>query len=102
MTTMPKTLRAILAVAFAVSVWLLPHAATPIRVLLLDGANNHDWKSTTPVIKKVLEEPGLFATTVTTVDNADLNAFRPDWSRYDVVVLNYNTGIAGDAPEWLP
>jgi hypothetical protein len=25
-------------------------AAAPIRVMLLDGANNHDWKTTSPVI----------------------------------------------------
>ena len=74
---------------------------TPIRVMLLDGANNHDWKATSPVITKILDEAGVFTTTRVTVDNAELNTFAPDWSRYDVVVLNYNTGITGDAPEWL-
>jgi type 1 glutamine amidotransferase len=81
---------------------LSPRAATPIRVMLLDGANNHDWKATSPVIRKILDEAAIFNTTVVTVDNADLNAFKPDWSQYDVVVLNYNTGITADAPEWLP
>src|SRR5258706_14972180 len=79
-----------------------PRAATPIRVMLLDGANNHDWKATSPVIAKILDETGLFTTARVTVDNAELNGFAPDWSRYDVVVLNYNTGITGDAPEWRP
>jgi len=36
----------------------------------------------------------IFTTTTVHRRNADLNAFKPDWSRYDVVVLNYNTGIA--------
>jgi type 1 glutamine amidotransferase len=75
-------------------------ADAPIRVMLVDGANNHDWKATSPVIRKILDEAGLFATTTATVDNAALSAFKPDWSRFDVVVLNYNTGIAADAPEW--
>ncbi len=79
-----------------------PRAAAPIRVMLLDGANNHDWKATSPVIRKILDEAAIFTTTRVTVDNADLNTFKPDWSQYDVVVLNYNTGIGGDAPEWLP
>src|SRR5437763_16922775 len=79
-----------------------PRAAAPIRVMLLDGANNHDWKSTSPVIRKVLDEAAMFKTTTVTVDNAGLNTFTPDWSQYDVVVLNYNTGIGADAPEWLP
>jgi len=70
--------------------------------MLVDGANNHDWKATSPVLTKILDEAGVFTTTRVTVDNAELNSFAPDWSRYDVVVLNYNTGIAGDAPEWVP
>jgi type 1 glutamine amidotransferase len=68
--------------------------------MLLDGANNHDWKATSPVIRKILEEPGIFTTRTVTVDNADVASFKPDWSQFDVVVLNYNTGITGDAPEW--
>jgi type 1 glutamine amidotransferase len=98
---MRKAILAIAAVAVA-SASLSPRAAAPIRVMLLDGANNHDWKSTSPVITKILDEAAIFSTTTVTVDNADLNAFKPDWSRYDVVVLNYNTGITADAPEWLP
>jgi uncharacterized protein len=77
-------------------------AATPIRVMLLDGANNHDWKSTSPVIRRVLDETGIFQTSVVTVANDDLRTFKPDWSRYAVVVLNYNTGIDGAPPEWIP
>src|SRR5262245_20716256 len=74
--------------------------AAPVRVMLLDGANNHDWKATSPVIRKILDEPGMFTTKTVTVDNAEVSTFKPDWSQFDVVVLNYNTGITGDAPEW--
>jgi uncharacterized protein len=77
-------------------------AAAPIRVMLLDGANNHDWQSTSPVVLKILDEAGLFRTTRVTVDNADVGTFKPDWTGYEVVVLNYNTGIDGDAPQWSP
>src|SRR5262249_26764755 len=41
-------------------------------------------------------------TTVTTVANEQLATFAPDWKQYDVVVMNYNTGITAEAPEWLP
>jgi uncharacterized protein len=77
-------------------------AAAPIRVMLLDGANNHDWKATSPVIRKALDEARIFVTTTVTVDNANLATFAPDWKQYDVIVLNYNTGITGDAPLWPP
>ena len=29
----------------------------PIRVLLIDGQNNHNWKSTTPVMVEALQNP---------------------------------------------
>jgi type 1 glutamine amidotransferase len=77
-------------------------AAAPIRVMLLDGANNHDWKATSPVIRKALDEARIFVTSTVTVDNANLATFAPDWKQYDVIVLNYNTGITGDAPLWPP
>jgi len=98
---LPATI-AMLATVVVVRALPPPRAAAPIRVMLLDGANNHDWKSTSPVIRKILDEAAIFKTTTVTVDNADLNTFKPDWSQYDVVLLNYNTGIGGDAPEWLP
>ena len=41
-------------------------AADPIKVLIVDGQNNHDWKSTTPVLKQQLEESGLFQVDVAT------------------------------------
>ena len=45
-----------LAVALALGV--NTQAAT-IKALIVDGQNNHDYKSTTPHLKKVLEETGL-------------------------------------------
>src|SRR5438552_2461542 len=100
-SAMPRHITAI-AVVLLASLSALPRAAAPIRVLLVDGANNHDWKATSPVIRKILEETGLFTITTVSAGNAELNTFKPDWTRYNVVVLNYNTGIAGDAPEWPP
>src|SRR5262245_44382399 len=96
--------KTILTLAALAVIGAAPHAQSkgPIRVMLLDGANNHDWKATSPVIVRILDEAGIFKTTRVTVDNAELSTFKPDWSQYDVVVLNYNTGITGDAPEWLP
>ena len=39
-------------------------AAPPHKALIVTGQNNHDWKETTPVLKKLLEETGLFAVVV--------------------------------------
>src|SRR5262245_50346902 len=73
-------------------------AATPIRVMLVDGESAgtyHDWQRTTPVLRKMLEETGLFEVAVVTVPQAGsaAGAFKPDFGKYQVVVLNY------DAPD---
>src|SRR5438045_2119650 len=76
----------------------LTRAAAPIAVMLLDGESGgpyHDWQRVTPVLKKILDETGLFATTVVTASPAggDFSRFAPDFTKYQVVVMNY------DAPD---
>jgi type 1 glutamine amidotransferase len=68
------------------------YAAEPIRVLLVDGQNNHDWKSTSPVMKRILEETGIFTVTVVTSppEKSDMSGFRPDFASCDVILMNYN------------
>jgi len=70
-------------------------AAPPYKALIVDGQNGHDWKGTTPVLKKLLEETGLFAVDVATSPpkGQDLSNFKPDFAAYKVVVSNYQ----GDA-----
>jgi type 1 glutamine amidotransferase len=94
--TVPKALVIIL---FCVAV---AHGAThPIRVLLLDGESAgtyHNWQVTTPILKKELEETGLFEVTVATAPHADgdFSNFKPEFSRYQVVVSNL------DSADWPP
>ncbi len=73
-------------------------AADPIHVMLLDGESGgpyHKWSLITPLLKKQLEETGLFQVDVVTAPPAggDFSAFKPDFSKYAVVVWNY------DAPD---
>jgi len=73
------------------------HAATGrIRVLLLDGESGgpyHNWELTTPILKKELEETGLFDVTVATAPHADgdFSNFKPEFSSYQVVVSNLDS-----------
>ena len=39
---------------------------TPIKVLIIDGQNNHKWQETTPVLKSILEKSGRFTVDVAT------------------------------------
>ncbi|REK23769.1 MAG: ThuA domain-containing protein [Planctomycetota bacterium] len=63
-----------------------------IKVLIIDGQNNHDWKATTPVLKRALLEAGRFDVDVATSPphKADMSSFKPNFSAYDVVLSNYN------------
>jgi type 1 glutamine amidotransferase len=70
-------------------------AATPIRTMILDGQSGgpfHAWQQTTPVLKKILEESGLFQVDVVTAPPAggDFSKFKPEFSKYQVVVSNYD------------
>ncbi len=73
------------------------HAAGgKIRVLLIDGESAgpyHNWQLTTPILKMELEETGLFEVTVATAPHADgdFNNFKPEFSRYQVVVSNLDS-----------
>jgi type 1 glutamine amidotransferase len=63
----------------------------PIRVLIVDGQNNHNWKATTPLLKAALESAKIFTVDVaTTKARGTDNDFHPDFSKYQVVVSNYN------------
>jgi len=64
----------------------------PMKALIIDGQNNHDWKTTTPALKQVLEETGLFAIEVATSPPAkgDMSSFKPDFAAYRVIISNYN------------
>ena len=74
--------------------------AEKLRVLVLSGMNNHDWKSTTPEIVAALEESGHFRADV----EENVPAMKPDvFARYDVVVSNANAfGRKGGESIWSP
>ena len=94
-------------------------AADPVKALIIDGQNNHGaWPKTTFMMKKYLEETKLFTvdiarTAFTTNGEALLKEyplegfdstptkpaktdpnFRPEFSKYDVVISNFGHGAA--------
>src|SRR6266850_1532320 len=65
--------------------------AAPMKALIIDGQNNHDYKATTPHLKKIIEETGLFTVDVaTSPQGKDLSSFHPNFSEYKVIISNYN------------
>jgi hypothetical protein len=55
-------------------------------VLILTGQNGHNWKGTTPILRKILEDTNKFEVRVTEeVRGAGPETFAP----YDLIVVNY-------------
>jgi type 1 glutamine amidotransferase len=61
-------------------------APAKIATLIITGQNGHDWRGTTPVLRKILEDTGRFEVRVTEeFRGAGAETLAP----YDLVVLNY-------------
>jgi len=86
-----KLFRRLAAPLFVLALATSAHAAA-IKALIVDGQNNHDWKGTTPGLKKYLEDTGLFTVDVATTpgNKDDMPTFKPDFKKYRLVVSNYN------------
>ena len=73
-----------------------------IRVLLIDGQNNHDtWKEGSTLIRSELEATGLFKVEIARTPEAGqpMESFKPDFSKYDVIVSNYNGDLWPEATQ---
>ena len=77
-------------------------AEPPIRVLIVDGYSNHDWRLTTSLIRGILDATGGFDVSVSTApptkDAPGWDTWRPQFSKYDVVIQTCNDLNGG--PPW--
>ncbi len=72
-----------------------PVSKAPNRALIITGQNNHNWQVSSPVLKQILENTELFSADIaqTPAQGKDISTFKPDFSKYQLVVVDYN----GDA-----
>ena len=72
---------------------LLPAENTTagIKTLILTGQNTHNWAKSSRILKQVLEDTGLFVVdmVVSPPEGESLITFTPDFSGYQVVILDY-------------
>lgn len=84
-----------MTVAAALGLIVTASAGEKLTTLIIDGQNNHDWKSCTPILKQVLEDSGRFTVAVSTTPDkgappASWASWQPAFKGQDVIVLNYN------------
>lgn len=70
-------------------------AAEKLRLLIVDGQNNHNWKATTPILRDHLTRTDRFDVSVATSPPSKSpaeawNSFRPKFSDFQAVLSNYN------------
>lgn len=72
----------------AASLPLIAQVSGPkIQTLIVTGRSSHDWRATTPLLRKLLEDTGRFEVRVT----EEFRGAGPETlAPYDVVILNYH------------
>jgi type 1 glutamine amidotransferase len=79
----------LVALVLAAACATLAQAPPKLQALIVTGQNGHDWRATTPVLRKLLEDSGRFEVRVTEeFRGAGAETLAP----YDVVILNYYDG----------
>jgi uncharacterized protein len=76
-----------------------------LRVLVVDGINNHDWRTATAGISKILVATGRFSVEVSTTPPRESipeqwRSWVPAFSRYDAVINNFNGGETESGIQW--
>jgi len=99
---MPLSRRSLLLAPLAAP---LVRAQQNLRVLIIDGINNHDWRAGTRGIRAVLESCGRFRVDVSTTPPANAPAsawdgWRPKFSDYAAVISNFNGGHKPEGIRW--
>jgi uncharacterized protein len=76
----------------------------PIKVLIVDGFNNHNWQLSTKLIREILLSAGNIDVDVTTTPPTKAavgwHTWRPQFSDYDVVLQNTSDIKATDGIGW--
>lgn len=104
----PAARRRVVPVLFALlaAMWSPPSIAAEraqkIRLLIVEGVSNHDWKHRLALVQGVLARDGSFAVdvSITPAEPGDPGwaHWRPDFSKYDAVLSGYNN--LGGKAQW--
>ena len=89
---MKKQYLIVLIIAGLLTVFNACQKGTAYKALIVTGQNNHNWKSSSPILQKLLEQTGLFTAEIakSPEKGGDMNSFNPNFSKYSVIVIDYN------------
>ena len=89
---MIKRIFNVLIVLTVICISVYAQSNEPVKTLIVTGQNNHIWTTSNVAIKQILENSGLFKVDVaiSPAKDEDMSSFKPDFSAYKLVVLDYN------------
>ena len=89
---MKKQYLLLIAVTGLIALFSACKNETGYKTLIITGQNNHNWKASSPVLKQILDETGMFSAEIliTPETGGDMKIFNPDFTKYKLVVLDYN------------
>ncbi len=77
--------------------------ADRMKVLIIEGASNHDWEHRKEILTAIISRDGSFDVDVSVTPGAVSDpgwaTWSPDFSKYDVVLSGYSNGAGGE-PRW--
>lgn len=92
----------LLALAGLALASLAAEPSAKIRLLIIEGVSNHDWQHRLALVREILARDGSFEVEVSTTPSAPDDpawaTWRPDFSKYDVVLSGYNN--LGGKAQW--
>ncbi|MEP4079342.1 PQQ-dependent sugar dehydrogenase [Haloferula sp.] len=88
---------------FTAIVSLATSAFAEVKVLLIEGASNHDWEHRIEILESILSRDGTFeldvSVTPASVGDPAWSTWNPNFAAYDVVISGYsNSAGAADWP----
>ncbi|MBP7142704.1 MAG: ThuA domain-containing protein [Opitutaceae bacterium] len=75
-------------------------AKAPVRVLIIDGQNNHLWRATTPLLRRILEGTGRFQVDISTTPTAPVrpalskDASATEKAAHELKLKDYQSALA--------
>jgi uncharacterized protein len=83
----------LLSIAAALALTAPLAAAEPIKVLIVDGQNNHTWRATTPILKQILEEAKIFSVDVATAPDRPRPPQKPKGGASEETIKKYEADV---------
>ena len=76
-------------------------AKKPIKVMILTGQNNHGWQKSSVMMQDYLNQSGMFEVdmVLSPPKGEDMSTFKPDFSAYKAVILDYNGDMWSEATQ---